>query len=197
MKEVFERIIRDHLWMDVPCGTGSTLEYTQLLRDTLPDFLARHNITSMLDAPCGDHSWMSLIDFPKNFKYIGGDIVEFMIQENRRLYPNREFKVLDICQDPLPQVDLLFCRDCLFHLSYADIKRAFDNIANSNISWIMTTTYYTEHSRNVDIETGGFRPIDLLSAPFDLPAPVDALPDGIPGKIVRKLALWPREVFAR
>lgn len=183
--------------MDVPCGSGSTLEYTQHLREHLPGFLERHGITSMLDAPCGDYSWMRLVDFPTGFQYTGADIVEFMIQENRIRYTDRRFEVLDICQDPLPGADLLFCRDCLFHLSYSDIQRAFDNIARSDISWIMTTTYDPAHARNVDIETGGFRPIDLRSAPFDLPEPIDALSDGMPGKTVRKLALWPRKVFER
>jgi len=195
VKDIFERIIREHRWSEVPCGSGSTLAYTQYLREHLPAFLDRHDIKSMLDAPCGDHSWMELVDFADDFSYIGADIVEFMIDQNRKKYPHRQFQVLDLCQDLLPTADLLFCRDCLFHLSYKDIKRAFANIARSPIKWVMTTTYLPEHANNKDIFTGDFRPIDLMNAPFNLPAPVDAIVDGLPGFQIRKLALWSREVF--
>ena len=149
----------------------------------------------MLDAPCGDHSWMSLVDFGPDFCYTGADIVEFMIDQNRTNYPDKKFLVLDICQDPLPRADLLFCRDCLFHLSYKDIKRAFANIARSDFKWVMTTTYLPQHASNRDIVTGDFRPIDLLADPFDLPEPVDVISDGPAGQQIRQLALWPRKVF--
>jgi SAM-dependent methyltransferase len=195
MQKIFEDIIRNRRWLDVPCGSGSTLEYTKYLRENLPAFLEQHGIRSMLDLPCGDHSWMGLVDFPQNFCYTGADILEFMIEQNRAKYPDKEFLVLDLCEDPLPPVDLLFCRDCLFHLSYSDIQRAFANIVRSDIKWVMTTSYVPEYSNNRDIQTGGFRPINLESAPFGLPAPIDRIADGVPGSQIRKLALWPREAF--
>jgi hypothetical protein len=150
----------------------------------------------MLDAPCGDHSWMSLVDFDSDFCYTGADIVDFMIEQNINAYPDKKFLVLDICQDPLPTADLLFCRDCLFHLSYSDVQRAFANFARSNFKYIMTTTYIKPYSDNRDIATGQFRPLDLLSEPFNLPPPMDAVADGPPGEQIRQLAMWPREVFA-
>lgn len=189
MKEIFTEIIQHRRWLEVPCGSGSTLGFTQLLRDALPDFLIKHNINSMLDAPCGDFSWMSLVDFPKNFLYQGGDIVEFMVTENQYKYPDIDFKVFDLTQDSFPNVDMLFCRDCLFHLCESDIKKVFDNLLGSSVKYIMTTSYMSNYS-NHDISTGDFRPINLEQAPFDLPSPIDALDDGLPGEVVRRLCLW-------
>ena len=191
MKDIFTNIIKNRYWRDVPCGSGSTLEFTQLLRDTLPNFLIKHNITSMLDAPCGDFSWMSLVNFQKGFKYIGGDIVNFMVEENQSKYPDQEFRVFDLTTDKLPNVDLLFCRDCLFHLCEDDIKKIFDNALSSSVKYIMTTSYIESFGySNQNIQTGQFRPINLERAPFNLPVPIDALDDGIPGKIERRLCLW-------
>lgn len=197
MKEVFESIIRHRRWMDVTCGSGSTMKYTEKLRGQLPAFLEKYNITSMLDAPCGDYSWMSNTALPAGLKYTGGDIVAFMIEGNRERHPGVDFRVIDLSQDALPDVDLLFCRDCLFHLAEADIRKVFSNIARSNIRWVLTTTYYPQYASNQDITTGDFRPIDLLQAPFNLPDPVDSLDDGVEGNVLRKMALWPREVFAQ
>jgi hypothetical protein len=145
----------------------------------------------MLDAPCGDFSWMNLVNFQKGFKYIGGDIVNFMVKENQSKYPDREFRVFDLTSNALPDVDLLFCRDCLFHLSEDDIKKVFDNVLFSSVKYIMTTSYIesTGYS-NQNIQTGAFRPINLEKEPFNLPAPIDALDDGIAGQIGRRLCLW-------
>ncbi|CAB4137904.1 hypothetical protein UFOVP328_126 [uncultured Caudovirales phage] len=189
MKEIFTDIIQHRRWLEVPCGSGSTLGFTQLLRDALPDFLIRHNINSMLDAPCGDFSWMSLVKFPENFLYQGGDIVEFMVKENQYKYPDIDFKVFDLTQDSFPNVDMLFCRDCLFHLCEDDIKKVFDNLLGSSVKYIMTTSYILDYS-NHNISTGDFRPINLEQAPFNLPRPIDALDDGLPGEIGRRLCLW-------
>jgi hypothetical protein len=194
MKEIFEKIIKNRFWRNVPCGSGSTVEYTTPLRQFLPDFVAKHNIASMLDLPCGDYSWMSMVDWPGNFQYQGADIVEFMISENQQRCPDINFSVMNLCQDPLPQVDLLFCRDCLFHLSFADIKQAFSNISRSKIRWVLTTTY-PDVIINTDIKTGDFRPINLELHPFNLPKPVDYLVDYIPNHQARVMALWKQEDF--
>jgi len=196
MKDIFTSIIATRRWdPNVPCGSGSSLEYTRLLRQTLPAFLQRHGITSMIDAPCGDFSWMNLVDFGPDFNYIGGDIVEFMIEQNQRAWPNQQFRVFDLTQDALPEVDLLFCRDCLFHLSQSDLNRVFDNVRSSSVKYIMTTSYIPGHFDNRDIATGGFRPISLEHSPFNLPAPIDGLDDGPAGAVVRRMCLWKRQDF--
>lgn len=196
MKDVFTSIIANRSWdPGVPCGSGSSLQYTALLRNTLPDFLNKHNIESVLDAPCGDHSWMSLVDWPQHVQYIGGDIVDFLIEQNKSTWPDQNFTVFDLTQDRLPEVDLLFCRDCLFHLSEDDLVKVFDNIRSSRVKYIMTTSYLREHSDNRNIHTGAFRPIDLEAAPFNLPTPIDMLDDGVPGSVVRRLCLWTRDNF--
>ena len=68
MKDIFEDIIKNRRWREVLCGSGSTIHYTKTLRESLVGFLQKHNINSMFDAPCGDYSWMSLVEFPDNFK---------------------------------------------------------------------------------------------------------------------------------
>ena len=83
MKEIFEDIIKHHRWQDVLCGTGSTMEFTAPLRKNLKSFLENYNVKSMLDAPCGDYSWMSITELPGEFKYIGADIVSDLITTNK------------------------------------------------------------------------------------------------------------------
>jgi SAM-dependent methyltransferase len=189
MKPVFEDIIRNHRWSDVVCGTGSTIEHTQPLREQLVPFLKKHNINSMADIPCGDFSWMSQVEFPKDFYYIGGDIVGFMIEQARQKYPGVELLEFDLSQDTIHKVDLIFCRDCLFHFSLADLNQTLDNISRSSVKYVMFTSYYD--GVNHDITTGAFREIDFLKAPFEFPEPIDFIHEDIPSETrKRRLCLW-------
>ena len=85
----------------------------------------------MLDVPCGDFQRMQYIEL--NCKYLGGDIVPELIAENQKKYTSDKvsFVELDITKDEIPQVDLIFCKDCLQHLSYESVKKALKNFKKS------------------------------------------------------------------
>lgn len=190
MKEIFENIIRTHYWRDTICGSGSTMQNTESVRSQLVPLLQKYHINSMADIPCGDFSWMSQVKFPEGFKYIGGDIVDFMISDARKKYPNVDFRVLNLTQDLIPDVDLLFCRDCLFHFSLDDINRTFKNILRSSVKYVMITSYYDGDNR--DIQTGDFREIDFLKSPFNFGEPIDFIDEEITGESrKRRICLWP------
>jgi hypothetical protein len=94
-------------------GTGSSLVQTQVVRARLDGLLGRIGAASILDAPCGDHHWMSHVGLAAS--YVGVDIVPELIERNRRQYPGRKFLLADIVSDDLPPADLILCRDALVH----------------------------------------------------------------------------------
>jgi len=172
----FTKIYLENHWNDSESrsGEGSTLENTQNVRNELPKVLTKYKITSMLDAPCGDFNWMKSITQGSSIKYIGGDIVKPMIEKNQVTYgsDNISFMHLDITKNLLPKADLMFCRDCLFHLSYQDIALVLENFLNSPIPYLMTTSHAAPSGPridNSDIKTGDMRLVDLFSKPFCLP----------------------------
>ena len=195
MKEIFEDIVKHNRWKKHPCGPGSTFGYTENLRLNLGKFLEKHNITSMIDAPCGDYSWMSVTDLPSIQEYVGGDIVEFLIKANQEKYPNHKFKQIDLTQDILPNVDLLFCRDCLLHLSFEDIDKVFKNISRSNIKYVLLSNWYEDAENSRDIQTGEARYLNFLESPFNFTQPIDAITDFVDGFPRRKMLLWSKEVI--
>jgi hypothetical protein len=195
MKDIFENIIKNKKWKVHPCGPGSTLEYTTNLRSQLGKTLKKHNITSMLDAPCGDYSWMSVTDLPSISAYIGGDIAEFLIKENSENYPNINFKTIDLTTDNLPDVDLLFCRDCLLHLSFEDIDKFFNNVSRSKIKYILTSNWFEDSTNERDINTGDWRYINFLKSPYNFENPLDSIIDYIDGFPRREMLLWPKSVI--
>lgn len=132
----------------------------------------------------------------RDVSYVGGDLVPEIVEQNRRRHgaADRAFLELDVTTSDLPAADLLLCRDCLVHLSNNDVGAALANVARSEIRWLLTTTFPAE-SRNVDIVTGDWRPIDLTKPPFNLPQPVELLNEECTeqgGAFADKsLALWP------
>ena len=174
IKETFQSIYRANHWggKESLSGEGSNLAQTLQIQLQLPALLKALEVNTLLDLPCGDFGWMRSTDLPIT-TYIGADIVPELIHRNQDLYrePKRQFVLLDVTQDSLPYADLLFCRDCLIHLSFADINRALDNIKCSQITYVLTTTF-TECEMNEEIVTGDWRVLNLERPPFNFPSPM-------------------------
>jgi SAM-dependent methyltransferase len=197
-QEIFNFIYQTNLWSssEALSGVGSELDATANIRSQLPPVLKDMGVSTFLDLPCGDFSWMSTVQLPIQH-YIGGDIVPAVIERNsnvfRQSHPFAEFRVLDLANDPLPDADALFCRDCLVHLSYATIFESFCNIARSCIRYVIMTTFLG--NGKCDIEIGNWRPINFQQHPFSLPEPSIVIIEGCTeenGAYADKaLGVWP------
>jgi hypothetical protein len=180
LRERFARIFEINLWgsNESVSGTGSALEQTRAIRAQLPTLLQHLHVATMLDLPCGDFGWMHDVHFG-NVAYIGADIVPEIVERNRRTWGTalRKFHLVDITSDPLPRVDLVFCRDCLVHLSNAHVWKAIENIRRSRSTWLLTTTF-PAHVQHGDVEDGDWRPLNLEQPPFCFPPPVALLNEG-------------------
>lgn len=130
-------------------------------------------MTSILDIPCGDFHWMKEVSFPQGITYTGGDILEEVIAEDQARYgsSSRSFQRLDLLQDPLPRADLVLCRDCLVHFSFADIAIATRNLKRSGSTYLLTT-HFPAVAVNRDAMTGQWRPLNLQRPPFHFPTPL-------------------------
>jgi len=172
-ESVFTRIYATNGWgnRESVSGDGSSLRETRIARQLLPALVSRYDVNVLLDIPCGDCNWMREIDFCGR-SYIGADIVSELIERNTIEYggPKRRFVHGDVVRDPLPTADLVLCRDCLIHLSNADVLEALRNIRRSGARFLLATTY-TARATNPDIVTGDWRPINLQAPPFELPPP--------------------------
>src|SRR5579872_2900350 len=168
---IFTKIYRENGWTSIS-GRGSTLDQTEIIRREISTLIVDLGIKTILDIPCGNHAWMGQVNL-EGCKYIGADIVRDLISRNSRQYGrmDKEFVVLDLTVDPLPSVDLIICRDCLVHCSFALISKALRNVRASRSKYFLTTTF-PARERNEDIKTGGWRPLNFRVFPFNFPEPV-------------------------
>ena len=193
----FSFIYETNAWgsKDSVSGSGSSKAATRIYRHELEDFLTQGNFKSMFDAPCGDFYWMKEVVDRLELNYHGGDIVKSLIEKNRTEFgEDYEFTPLDIIRDEFPTSDVWHCRDCLFHLSNEHIYAALENFLRSDIQYALLTSHRPLFHKNLDIETGWFRYLDLEKAPFNFPKPVRYLRDYQYGKEVRRyVGVWTRQ----
>ena len=171
--DVFREIYLNRRWGGEPSsGPGASLEQTKVIRMELPKLISEFSIETMLDIPCGDFQWMRHVDL-STCHYIGADVLPELVYANSQQY-GHDFRVLDITRDPLPQVNMILCRDCLVHFPFEHIRRAIDNIRRSGSRYLLTTTF-SARDQNTDGELGKWRTLNLQLPPMSFPQPLNLI----------------------
>lgn len=191
VSQKFSDIFRRNLWAskESVSGPGSTKAATDLLVPQLLDLFERLKISLFVDAPCGDTNWIEPV-LSKVDVYAGFDIVPDLVQKleaEGRFGAKAQFALADLTADQLPKADLILCRDCLVHLSDDLVFQALSRLRASRSRWLLTTTFPDVENRRGT--TGGWRPINLTKAPFNLPEPLEL--------IVERPNLAPNPAFGR
>lgn len=146
-KAIFTDIYERKAWGD-GSGGGSAPDVARPYVDFVNQFLdiAPLSINRILDIGCGDGVVASMIDW-SGYEYIGVDAAQGF----------------DALTDPLPEADLVLCKEVLQHLSNAQVQLLLDRTAHYPRRLF---TSMTGEGTNKDISCGGSRPVDLSQAPF-------------------------------
>jgi hypothetical protein len=158
---------------ETPNGPGSTLALTERLRPWLAGLLRLYGIRTMLDAPCGDLTWMQFIDL-EWVEYTGWDLVPELIERCRRRAPESSFDCVNLLTvSVVPCVDLILCRDFLAHLPNEPAQRVLNKFKASGSRYLLASHYPgTDNDFDYKPAAASFgyaeRPINLEAAPFSL-----------------------------
>jgi tetratricopeptide (TPR) repeat protein len=167
---VFDRIYRNGGWRGKGSGPGSAPEASK-------DYIALVNrlinqtpgIRSILDIGCGDWQIMRHVDLSRK-RYLGVDVAASVIAANVQAFgrENIRFQVLNPCLDDIPDVDLIMMKDVAQHLPTGCVRKILERIA-ARCRYALITNDFTEQNVAREIPIGGWRPINVLAPPFDLP----------------------------
>jgi hypothetical protein len=181
-------------------GAGSDLSQTATIRLKIPELLEKYHCKTMIDAPCGDFYWMRMVNLPVE-TYIGIDMVEPLIEQNQYRFASQKYSFMqrDMTTQILPQADLILCRDCFVHFSYADIAKTIKLLKMSGSTYLLTTCFSNKghYRHNIPIQIGDWRTIDLRLDPFNFPEPLEIIiencTEGDNFWIDKSLFLWKLE----
>jgi hypothetical protein len=187
-KAMFTRIWKENFWAcpETRSGAGSAMSETVALREWLPKTLDFLDVRILADAGCGDLNWIKDLAGSLRF-YFGFDIVPDLVTEARtglRDNTNCFFSEADIVTTTLPESDAILCRDCLTHLPLDAVLMALKRFRQSGARYLIATTHSI--GRNAWIRGGGWQPLDLTAAPFNLPPPRLSLNEGG----TKQLGVW-------
>lgn len=182
-------------------GEGSCLETTEDIRCELPAILERFEITSVIDAPCGDFFWGRLIDY-SSVTYQGYDILPDVISTLNKTFggPTKQFSLLDVVEESIPSAaDLIICRDFLFHLSSGNVMKVIANFNQSKSKYLLTT-YFPSLEENpllTEKQLYGYSPLNLLLPPYSWVPPLYEFAEKHPKNNGRSLGLWKLPIAKR
>ena len=180
-KAVMNQVYDLKLWggkaFDFYSGTGShNPKIINPYINTVTAFLESFSTPLVLcDLGCGDFNvGKHLAKSAK--KYIGIDIVENLIDRNKKLYKanNLEFYCLDIAKDELPAGDCAILRQVLQHLSNTEIQHIIKKLYAYKYVVLTEHLPIVNFIPNKDIISGqGIRlkqnsGVNLLETPFNL-----------------------------
>lgn len=160
--------------LETLCGSGSNLNNTNDIINLIEETIEKHNINSILDLGCGDWNWFKKINLSKELSYEGWDCDSEMIENNIKKYgsDNITFKELDIVTEDYPVVDLIICRDVLFHLDEKLTLKILEKIKDKCKYFISTSYLGNKKNSNIKpyipISGWGFYEINLNLPPFNL-----------------------------
>ena len=195
-KKVFTAIYKSNHWAQSDnlsgekvsvSGPGSNVNMKGFvnLKKNIDNFIINYEIKSILDMPCGDFLWLNEIIKEKKINYLGIDIVDELITENRQNYKNRNtsFDCYDIINYiPSKKFDLILIRDLFIHLKNSDIHKIINNFKKMDFNYVALNS--STNKINIDGIVGQHRKINLLVEPFNLKKPFLVINDGENDKFI-------------
>jgi hypothetical protein len=148
-------------------GSGSNPDIAKPYVDFVSSAIQKFAINFVLDVGCGD--WEMWRDYKfENANYTGVDVVEELIVANTEKYgsENRSFHVSSF-NASLQNSELLLCKDVLQHLSSVDTDQLLLQLSKFKYLVFQNDKCSQDNKNNLEIETGGWRPVDLKSTFFD------------------------------
>lgn len=175
LEYIFTKIYSSSTWAmgqnDSKSGLGSSNNWTVFIRKYLPQVIRDKNIKSMIDTSCGDWFWMKTIKESLPF-YLGIDIVQPVIVENKNLYENDKIKFLHsdflsyLKTLPDKSVDLVFCRHTCEHLPTAYNLDFIEEVKRVSTYLLLTTHLTSTVNKNLQIPHDSYRPVNLNLQPY-------------------------------
>lgn len=165
MKKVFSDIYKEKVWYK-GSGSGSLPKTTRIYRKFIQEYIIKNKIKSVLDFGCGNWNFSKLINW-RGINYLGLDVVDFVIEENRRKYTKKtiKFDVADLSNEKLPVADLIIVKDVIQHWSNKDILKIISKL--KKFKHVLITNNCGRGDTNKDIKNGQARSLDLSKPPFN------------------------------
>ncbi len=166
MKNKFTKIYENECWgKGKGSGAGSRPKFNAPYITFLEKFLKDNNIKSVIDFGCGDWQFSQYIDWG-NIDYLGLDVVDFVIENNKKQFPEYSF-ITDTAVFPyLEGRELIIIKDVIMHWPNKEIVSFLDKLITYNIKILLVNVCGQAKNRRLK-KIGGFSKIDYDKFPIN------------------------------
>ncbi len=151
-------------------GPHATVDTTVKVRQTLTHIITYYGIQTMLDAACGDMTWMPLVlDQHPELKYTGIDVVKELVKNHQQKFPGHRFYSTNLIEHVPDSYDMIHCREVLNHLKTKNVLRILENFNQSGSRYLLLNNA-PGITRNLDLvlQNGMYRGINWRLPPYQL-----------------------------
>lgn len=153
-------------------GSGSDVHYN--IGSYIPflkEFIRKRGIRSVVDLGFGDFRCGKFVYEDLDVSYTGYDAYAKVVETNRRTHdPDKyAFHHLDFCscKDAIASADLCILKDVLQHWSTHEIYAMLDYLTTSGkFRYILVCNCCDQRADDVDVPTGGWRPLSCVYLPL-------------------------------
>ncbi len=151
-------------------GPHATVVQTVLIRGVISKVLQQFKIETMLDAACGDMTWMPLLlDQHPRLQYTGVDVVRALVQRHQTDYPQHRFYHADLTEHVPQRYDLIHSRETLNHLKTTNVLTVLENFKRSGSRYLlMNNAPAVKRNRDIIGQNGMYRGINWMLKPYSL-----------------------------
>ena len=166
MKNEFTNIYEKELWgRGKGSGAGSRPKFNAPYITFLENFLRDNNIKSVIDFGCGDWQFSQYIDWG-NVNYLGLDVVDSVIENNKKQFPKYSF-ISDTTVFPyLENRELILIKDVIMHWPNEEIISFLDKLITYDIKILLINQFGQGKNRRLK-RVGGFSSIDYDKFPLN------------------------------
>lgn len=170
MRDQFKKIYENNEWT-YGSGEGSLPIHNLGYMEILESIIKENKIKSIIDLGCGDWQFSEFINWD-GVQYDGYDLIKSIINKNRENYreSNIRFHLFSGDFNELPKADLLIAKDVLQHWSHNTINKFIPHLKKYKYSLITNCVKRSGKTKNLDIDDGEFRHLDIRLPPFNLKA---------------------------
>tara|TARA_B110000971_G_scaffold47367_1_gene47407 strand:- start:833 stop:1522 length:690 start_codon:yes stop_codon:yes gene_type:complete len=146
----FENVYTSNFWSgdSSRSGKGSEGNFAHEKVKLIQGIIDKLDIKSVLDIGCGDLYWMKDVLNTRSINYTGVDVVQKLLDKNKKDHPQYNFEKLDL--NKKYRVDLVIVFDVFGHQLHHEVIELINYLNKLDSKYVIVTNRINKHTKEIN-----------------------------------------------